>query len=39
VVEEPLAHLRLDFEAQNIRLEEFAYPSERVGPIPLDTIR
>jgi hypothetical protein len=38
VVEEPLAHLRRDFEAQNIRLEDFAYPSVRVGPVPIDTI-
>jgi hypothetical protein len=39
VVEEPLAHLRRDFEAQGVRLDEFAYPSVRVGPAPIDVIR
>jgi hypothetical protein len=39
MVEEPLAHLQRNFEAQNIRLEQFAYPSVRVGPAPIDTIR
>jgi hypothetical protein len=39
VVEQPLAHLRRDFQVQNVRLDEFAYPSVRVGPAPIDTIR
>jgi hypothetical protein len=39
VVEEPLAHLQRDFEAQGVLLEEFAYPSVRVGPAPIDIIR
>jgi hypothetical protein len=38
VVEEPLAHLRRDFQAQNVRLDEFAYSPVRVGPARIDNI-
>ncbi len=38
VLEEPLAHIRRDFEAQNVRLDEFAYRSLRVDPMPRNTI-
>jgi hypothetical protein len=33
-VEEPLAHLRRDFEARDVHLDEFVYPSVLVGPAP-----
>jgi len=39
VVEEPLAHLLRDFEARDVQLNDFAYPSVRAGSIPIDTIR
>lgn len=33
VAEEPLAHLRRDFEAQGVQLNEFAYPSSNILPV------
>ncbi len=38
IVEEPLVHLRRDFEAQDIRLDQFAYPYIGIGPAPNHTI-
>jgi hypothetical protein len=38
VVEEPLAHLRRDFAAQDVHLEDFVYPPVKVGPVPVHTI-
>jgi hypothetical protein len=38
VVEEPLAHLRRDFEAHDVQLDQFAYPSMKVGPLPIHAI-
>ena len=34
IVEEPLVHLRRDFEAQDVQLDQFAYPYIRIGPAP-----
>jgi hypothetical protein len=33
-VEEPLEHLRRDFEARDVHLDQFAYPSFLIGPAP-----
>jgi hypothetical protein len=38
VVEEPLAHLRRNFEAHDVQLDQFAYPSVKVGPLPTHAI-
>jgi hypothetical protein len=38
IVEEPLAHLRRDFEARDVQLDQFAYPAVRVGPLPVHAI-
>jgi hypothetical protein len=38
VVEEPLAHLRHDFSASDVRLDEFAYSPLKVGPAPVHAI-
>jgi hypothetical protein len=38
IVEEPLAHLRRDFETRDVQLDQFAYPSVGVGPPPIHAI-
>jgi hypothetical protein len=38
VVEEPLAHLRRDFEAHDVQLDRFVYPPVKVGPAPIHAI-
>ena len=38
IVEEPLAHLRRHFEALDVDLDRFAYPSVGVGPLPIHAI-
>jgi hypothetical protein len=38
IVEEPLVHLRRDFEAQDVLLDHLAHPSFRIGPAPNHTI-
>jgi hypothetical protein len=38
VVEEPLAHLRRNFEAGGVRLDQFAYSSVKVGPAQVHVI-
>ena len=38
MVEEPLEHLRRDFAASGIHLDQFAYPPDKVGPVPIQAI-
>jgi hypothetical protein len=38
MVEEPLEHLRRDFQASGVRLDEFAYSPDKVGPAPVQAI-
>ena len=38
IVEEPLVHLRRDFQARDVQLEQFAYPPFRLGPAPVHAI-
>jgi len=39
VTEEPLAHLRRDFEARDVQLYPLAYPPSPFGPVPVHAIR
>jgi hypothetical protein len=38
IAEEPLAHLRCDFEANDVQLDRFVYPPVKVGPLPIHAI-
>jgi hypothetical protein len=38
MVEEPLEHLRRDFQASGVHLDEFAYPPDKVGPAQIRAI-
>lgn len=38
IVERPLTHLRRDFEARDVHLDQFVFPSVNVGPAPVHAI-
>jgi hypothetical protein len=38
IVEEPLAHLRRDFEARDVQLDQFIYSPLKIGPVPIHAI-